>query len=165
MMDDTAFLIAAAALVPLLGVICYFDGRYLRIPNWTVVAVIGVFFATASWGLPTETFLWRIGYGVATLAAGFALYQVASAFVGAGDLKLLAALAPFLSGATVGVFLLSYIVFSIVGLMVVKAMRSGLGERAEGFTALNAQGHFPAGVVISLSMIAVLLYETVLRLS
>lgn len=155
-MSDQALLLAAALLLPVLGAICYFDVRYLRIPNPLVLGALAVFVATGSWGLPLDVFLMRLGYGVAVLAAGFALYQVAAGVVGAGDLKLMAALAPFLSGATVGPFLLGYMVFSVVGLMVLKAIRARAGEGPHGLRALNEDGHFPAGVVIALSMLVAL---------
>lgn len=66
------------------------DVRRRRIPNWTVLAIIGLFVpwalaATLPWSLAA------LGAGVIALAATFGLY--AAGVVGAGDSKLFGAVA------------------------------------------------------------------------
>lgn len=163
MLSDAALLLAVALLVPLMVLIAWYDTRELRIPNWTVLAVFAVFLATGSWGLPVETFLWRIGYAVATLLVGFLVYALAGKRIGAGDLKLLAALAPFLSGATLSEFLLIYVFVSFAGLVVFFIARKIVGRRKIGWKALEQAVYFPAGVLLGVSMTVALLGEAAAR--
>lgn len=164
-MSDPALILAALALAPVLVWICVADARDLRIPNAAVLSVFGIFLATGSWGLPIEVFLWRIGYGVAVLLGGFAIYQWASSVVGAGDLKLLAALAPFLSGDTVGLFCAAYVIYSLLGMLVLKGLRARAGAAAGRYRALDRSALFPAGIVISLSLATVLALTLMSRLA
>lgn len=159
MFSDPALLLAVALMVPLMLAITVIDVKQLRIPNWAVLAVFGAFLATGSWGLPLETFLWRLAYAAIVLAAGFALYSVAAGIVGAGDLKLLAALAPFLSGANLGSFLLIYIAASVIGLVLFLIARMLIGRRKVGWKALEQGLYFPAGVLLGVSMAVSLVGE------
>ncbi|MEM6622444.1 MAG: prepilin peptidase [Pseudomonadota bacterium] len=99
-MDTTALWLAFAALVPLMVYTSWHDLKYLTIPNWISLACVGIYVATASWGLAFETFLWGLGGGVIALVLGFVLYSilhsVGLAAIGAGDLKLISALVPFM---------------------------------------------------------------------
>ena len=159
MMSDTALAVAAAGMVPLMLAIAYLDFRHLRIPNWSVLAVLGLFLATGSWGLPLDLFLWRLLYGVIALVAGFALYSVLSGQIGAGDLKLFAVLVPFLSGANWVDFLILYALLSIAGLLLYFTARKIVAGRTTGYRALDKRGYFPAGILLGLSMSGALLIE------
>lgn len=160
MFSTTALMIAAGGMVPLSLLISYIDVKHLRIPNWTVLAVFGVFLAAAlpllPWGLDWETFLWRLGYGVIAFFAGFGIYSVMGGKIGAGDLKLLAVLVPFLSAVNFVGFAIIYIGISIVGLILYLAARMITKGRKTGFKGLDTRGYFPAGILLGISM-AVLL--------
>ncbi|HXU99532.1 MAG TPA: prepilin peptidase [Caulobacteraceae bacterium] len=66
------------------------DVRQRRIPNWTVLAVVGLF---VPWALahPWTWDAWALGAGLLALLASFGLY--AAGLIGAGDSKLFAACA------------------------------------------------------------------------
>ena len=83
--------------------------------------------------------------------------------MGAGDLKLIAALAPFLSGANLVDFLLIYIAASVIGLGLFLAARAAIGRRKVGWKALEQGLYFPAGVLLGLSMAVSLLAEAAAR--
>ena len=157
--NDIALVVAAAGLLPIMVTIAYFDLRDLRIPNWSVLAVLGVFLATGSWGLPFDVFLWRLLYGVIAFALGFALYSVAAGQVGAGDLKLLAVLVPFIAGASAVPFMLVYALLSIVGLGVYLLAQARLKGRQTGLRALDQRIYFPAGILLGLTMSVLLCAE------
>jgi prepilin peptidase CpaA len=163
MLSEPALALAVVLMLPLMLAITVIDVKHLRIPNWAVLAVFGAFLATGSWGLPVETFLWRLGYAAIVLVIGFGLYSVAQGYVGAGDLKLIAALAPFLSGANLVDFLLIYIAASVSGLGLFLAARAAIGRRKVGWKALEQGLYFPAGVLLGLSMAVSLLAEAAAR--
>ena len=68
------------------------DVRARRIPNWTVLACLGLFLAWAAVH-PLSWDLWALGAGVIAFAVSFGLYS--AGLVGAGDSKLFAAVALF----------------------------------------------------------------------
>ncbi len=159
MMDFWALAIAVAGLVPLMVYVGLKDTKDLIIPNWTVLAVLGIFLATGSWGLPIETFLWRLLYGVLAFAAGLAIYNATQGGIGAGDLKLLAAFAPFLHRDILLAFLIVYLVVSVVGSIAFIVARRLLKGRAKGWKAFDNVLYYPAGVFIGLTITLVMVAE------
>lgn len=168
MFTDQALTIATAGMVPLALIIAYFDLRDMRIPNWGVLAVFALFLVVAlpvlPWGLDWETFLWRLGYGVIVFFLGFALYTVVGGRVGAGDLKLLSVLAPYLSVDTLFGFALIYLLVSFGGLILYLGARMAISGRKTGFEGLDRRGYFPAGVLLGISMALLLGFELSARL-
>ena len=169
MFTVTALIIATGGMAVLAGVIAYLDLRDMRIPNWSVLAVLGLFAAAAlpvlPWGLSWEVFLWRLGYAVGVFVLGFLLYSVAGGRVGAGDLKLLAALAPFLSADNLLGYALLYLLVSVLGLVLYLAARMIANGRETGFKGIDRRGYFPAGVLLGLAMAALLVLELSDRLA
>ena len=55
-MDTHALMAATAAMAVLMTLAAWFDLKWLRIPNWCVLAVVAVFIVTGLWGLPLDTF-------------------------------------------------------------------------------------------------------------
>jgi len=163
MFTDTALIIATGGMVVLALIIAYLDLRDMRIPNWSVLAVLGLFLAAAlpllPWGLPWEVFFWRLGYGVGVFVLGFLLYSVAGGRIGAGDLKLLAALAPFLSANNLLGYALLYLLVSVLGLVLYLAARMLANGRPTGFKGIDRRGYFPAGVLLGIAMAALLVLE------
>ena len=74
MFDTPALWVAFAAMVPLMVLTAWWDLKFLKIPNNLVIAVLGTFVIVGLWGLPLETFAWRLLYGV--IAAGVRLRPV-----------------------------------------------------------------------------------------
>lgn len=152
-MSDAALGIALAGLVPLLAYIMWSDMKAMRIPNIAVLLIFLVFLATGSWGLPLETFLWRIGHTVIAFGVGWGIFQISGGKIGGGDLKLLIALVPFVPGSAVGIVLLMWAVITLVSLGGFFLARRLIGERETGYIALSQKAYFPAGVPIGLTMI------------
>jgi prepilin peptidase CpaA len=82
----------AIGLTGVLAVAAVSDVRDRRIPNWTVLACLGLF---VGWAVvhPLSWDLWALAAGLIAFAASFALYS--AGLVGAGDSKLFAAVALF----------------------------------------------------------------------
>ncbi|MEM0944609.1 MAG: prepilin peptidase [Pseudomonadota bacterium] len=156
MLATPALIAATAVLVPLMLLACYIDFKEMRIPNWLVLAVVALFLVTGAWGLPLDVYLWRIGYGVIALVIVYLFFEVVERFfpdnVGAGDLKLIAALVPFVAPFDAADVLILYALLSIVGLFLHQFARALLRGRETGFKSLDQKLYFPVGLVIGLTM-------------
>ncbi len=148
-----ALLVVFLTLTPLMLVITYIDFKFLRIPNWSVLAVFAVFLVVGPWGLPIDVFLWRLLYAVVVLVLVYGLYSVAAPIVGAGDLKLISALVPFVADARLGGFLLIYALVAIISLFAFWVARRALRGRETEWEALNQGKFIPVGVLLGLSMV------------
>jgi prepilin peptidase CpaA len=76
------------------------DLKLMIIPNRISIGLVVVFVVWAALFLTPEDALWRAGAGVATLILGLGL--VIAARMGGGDMKLLAAVAPFIAPERAG---------------------------------------------------------------
>ena len=148
MMDTQALMAATAAMGVLMALAAWFDLKALRIPNWCVLGVVGVFVVTGLWGLPWELFLWRFLYGVIVLFVGFGLYSISGGHIGGGDIKLIAALTPFIAGKDLLFVLLVFALLSFAGLMIHRLARALLRGRKTGWAAMDQKRFFPAGLLL-----------------
>ena len=153
MMETMPMLVALAAMLPLMLYVMWSDLKSLRIPNWVVLAVLSVFVATGIWGLPFETFLWRLAHGLIFLAVGFAVFAVGRGKVGGGDMKLVAALVPFVAGAHALLILVIYTVVTFAGLFVHRLIRAYLRGRQTGWLAFDQKIYFPVGVILGVTIL------------
>lgn len=147
-METQALAVATAAMAVLMILVTWFDLKQLRIPNWSVLAVLGVFVVTGLWGLPLESFAWRLLAGVIVLVVGFGLYSVGGGNVGGGDIKMMAALTPFVAARDVGFVLILFAGLSLLGIMLHKMVRARLRGRQTGWKALDQQRFFPVGLLL-----------------
>ena len=154
---------AILALLPLMALTAWFDLKHLRIPNALALAVLAVFLVAGLWGLPLETFLWRLGAAALVLAAGFALF--AAGLIGGGDAKMAAALAPFVAAEDVATLLVLYAVVTLVLLVVLRlamqlARRSETGWRAvDQYARPPRERVFPMGLIFAITIAVYLLAE------
>lgn len=152
-MDTTPLIVALTAMTPLMLYVIWSDLKSLRIPNWVVLAVVAVFLVTGLWGLPLETFLWRLVHGLVVLVIGFLIFAVAGGKVGGGDMKLVAALVPFIAGAHAILVLGIYAVVTFAGLFVHRLIRAYLRGRQTGWLALDQKIYFPVGLILGLTIL------------
>jgi prepilin peptidase CpaA len=148
MMETQALIAATAAMAVLMGLMAWYDLKSLRIPNWTVLAVIAVFLVTGFWGLPWDIVLWRLSHGVIVLVVGYGLYSLSGGNVGAGDVKMIAALTPFIAGPSLGFVLITYAVASFTGLILHRFARALIRDRKTGWMAFDQRRFFPAGLLL-----------------
>ncbi|MFQ5566065.1 MAG: prepilin peptidase [Paracoccaceae bacterium] len=147
-MELQALIAATVVMAVLMGLAAWFDLKELRIPNWCVLAVVGLFIVTGLWGLPLDVFAWRFLHGVIVLFIGFGLYSISGGRVGGGDIKLIAALTPFIAGKDVGLVLVVFALLSFAGLMIHRFVRGLLRDRKTGWAALDQKRFFPAGLLL-----------------
>ncbi len=163
MIAPPALWLAIAAMLPLMGLAAWYDLKHLRIPNGLALAVLAVFLVTGLWGLPLETYLWRLGAGVAVLAAGFALF--AAGLIGGGDAKMAAALAPFVAAEDVAALLLVYAVVTLALLVVLRLAMQLSRHRQTGWRAVDQYARparervFPMGLIFAITIAVYLLAQ------
>ncbi|MBK0400776.1 prepilin peptidase [Limibaculum sp. M0105] len=152
-METPALTLAFAVMLPLMAYVILSDLRTMKIPNWAVLAAFGVFLVTGLWGLPFDVYLWRIFHAVIALLAGFVLFSVAGGSIGAGDLKLIAAITPFVPGSAVTGVLLIF-ALSAIGLIVFHQIaRRVVRVRETGWKSLDQTVYLPAGVALGLTIV------------
>ena len=165
MMATSALAVATAAMAVLMAITAWYDLKALRIPNWCVLAALGIFLATGSWGLPLDVFGWRLLHGVIVLVLGFGLYTISSGHVGGGDIKMIAALTPFVPGSAVGFVLILFALLSFVGLLLHRFARGMIGDRKTGWAALDQRRFFPVGLLLGGTIMIYLVVELAGRFS
>jgi prepilin peptidase CpaA len=165
MMETQALIVTTAAMAVLMGLAGWYDLKWLRIPNWCVLAVVGLFIVTGLWGLPLDLFAWRFLQGVIVLFVGFGLYSISGGRVGGGDIKLIAALTPFIAGPDVAFVLLIFAGLSVIGLMLHRLVRGFLRGRKTGWAALDQKRFFPAGLLLGGTIMIYLVVQLAGRFS
>jgi prepilin peptidase CpaA len=148
MMEMQALIAATAVMAVLMGLTGWFDLKALRIPNWCVLAVVALFIVTGLWGLPLDVFAWRFLHGVIVLFVGFGLYSISGGHVGGGDIKMIAALTPFIAGKDLLFVLMVFALLSFAGVMLHRFVRAMLRDRKTGWAALDQKRFFPAGLLL-----------------
>lgn len=83
------------ALLPVCLIVAFNDLKYMKIPNWTVLTMIGLYIVVGLLVLPMDVFLWRFVGLLVALVAGFFLSTIS--MMGAGDAKFMAAAALFIA--------------------------------------------------------------------
>lgn len=158
-METTALAVATAAMAVIMAITAWHDLKALRIPNWCVLVVLGIFLVTGPWGLPLDVFAWRLLHAVIVLMLGFGLYTISSGHVGGGDIKMIAALTPFVPGSAVGFVLLVFALLSLVGLIIHRLLRAMLRDRKTGWAALDQRRFFPVGLLLGGTIMIYLVVE------
>ncbi|MEM1299844.1 MAG: prepilin peptidase [Pseudomonadota bacterium] len=169
MLQPPALWVAFAAMLPLMAYTAWSDIRYLKIPNWVPVAAVVVFLVTGLWGLPLDRVLWGLAAGAVTLIVFFLLWALADSFspgnLGAGDVKLIAALVPFVDLADAAQTLVLFTVLVIL-LAVVFLMVWAMTRRRTGYASLDQSGKkvrkltSPFGVALALTAVLYLGLKT-----
>jgi prepilin peptidase CpaA len=154
---------AIAAMLPLMLLTAWYDLKHLRIPNWLALLVLATFAVAGPWGLPLETFLWRVAAGAAVLGVGFALF--AAGLIGGGDAKMAAALAPFVAGEDVPALLLLYAVVTLGLLLLLRLAMQLARHGATGWRAVDQYSRpardrvFPMGLILAVTITIYLLAQ------
>ena len=155
------------ALVFLIAVtpICIFaaqsDLRFMIIPNWVSLALVAVFCVLGLIFLPINVIGWQLLGGFIVLAVGFVLN--AFGFVGGGDVKFLAGLAPFVTHREIPPFLLILSACMLVTLALhrIAARIPAVRRATPNWKSWSAGRHFPLGISIALAGIIYLAMRVV----
>lgn len=93
-------------IVPVCLFVAWSDMKFMRIPNKTVLLLVGVFALVGLFALPLVDYAWRWVHLLVVLGVGFVAASLG--LVGAGDAKFAAAMAPFIAFGDVALVLVMF---------------------------------------------------------
>ncbi len=147
-LPDLMSILGLLAIAPLLIYAAYSDLRFLRIPNWVSLVMIAIFaFVVPS--LSGAEFLSRVLLAAGIFGVGFVLF--AANVLGAGDVKLLSALALFVPSGQSALFFLVLSGAMLLGLATITLLRARPPARLANWQSVATAGVFPMGISITLS--------------
>lgn len=146
---------ALAVAGPLAALAMAWDLRRMRIPNRLNAALLLGFLPVGFASLPPEDALWRLAAALVVLVLGLAVFVAGK--MGGGDVKMLAAAAPWVAPSRAGEALMLLSLALIAGLALVLAIRR-LTPRDTPWRGLRrAARRYPMGLSIGAALIAHLL--------
>jgi prepilin peptidase CpaA len=154
-MSDAYHLAAFAVATPLMLLTIYFDLKQMRIPNKLTLTVVAAFLLVGGVFLEPTELAFRVLAGLLVLTIGFILYNFGR--IGGGDIKMLAAIAPFVpvTDAPVVMMLLSALLLIGLGGILI-ARRLVPATVAANWKALDRKSSYPMGLSIAAAMIVYL---------
>ncbi|MEM7241037.1 MAG: prepilin peptidase [Pseudomonadota bacterium] len=93
-MTGTAATVYFFLTLPILFYIVFTDLRYMRIFNWTNIALFVLFFIPAFFFFDIQTIAWQLGIAAIVLVIGYLLNLIG--LIGGGDAKFLPAATPYI---------------------------------------------------------------------
>jgi prepilin peptidase CpaA len=144
-------LLPLLAAAPVLLAVAYSDLRYLRIPNALSLALVLIFLGACLIAPPPDLAL-RIGLAAATLSIGALAFL--AGLVGAGDVKILAAMLLLVPGAgllAVPLVFAGALALTLAGVLAWRRLPAMAGTHWAG---LIRGPQFPMGVAIGLTGLA-----------
>lgn len=129
------------------------DLKFMIIPNWLCLGLVGAFIVVGLVLLPLDVLGWQLLAGVIVLAATFLLNSFG--IMGGGDAKMLAALAPYIAGPRVSDFLLIFAVCLLGSLALhrIAGAIPAIRRATPDWVSWNAGRNFPMGTGISAALV------------
>ena len=143
-------IVLGLASLPICVWVAYTDLSRMRIRNEAVLALLAVFALGGFLVLDDAgAYLWRYAHLAIVLGIGFLMATVR--FLGAGDAKLAAAMAPFVAPQDVGTVLFLFVALLMVTFALHRTARAVAPVRAlaPGWTSWEARRHFPLGITLA----------------
>lgn len=146
---------------PVAMFIAWSDLSSMRIPNKSVMVLLGVFVIVGFITLPFTDYLWRFAHFAAILAIGFVMNMLR--LVGGGDAKYAAAMAPFMALGDVRSIVVLFAAMLLAAFATHRIfMRIPPVRRlTSGWKSWDAGGDFPMGLALSGALIGYFLMALV----
>lgn len=141
--------------------VAWSDMKFMKIPNWAVLALFAVFVVTGPLALPFGEYLWRYLHLVVVLAITFAANMLR--LMGAGDSKFLAAMAPFVDRGDVNVIVPVFAAVLLAAFATHRIFRA-IPAMRRGFPDWQSWTHakFPMGLALAGTLILYLVLGALL---
>ncbi len=132
--------------------VAWSDMKWMKIHNYAVLALVGVYLVIGLLALPFQTWAWGWASLAVVLAVGFVLSTVG--LLGAGDAKFAAAMAPFVALGDLSLFLMLLSVVVVVSFVAHRLVRrvalvQGLAPQWESWH----RREFPLGLALGPSLL------------
>lgn len=132
-------------MLPLCFIVAWSDMRAMRIPNWSVLVLVGVYVVIGPFTLAFDQYLWGFASLVIVLLIGFLMNMVG--MIGAGDAKFAAAAAPFICLGDLRFFVLLFAANVLAAFLTHRgSLRLGLSKLAPGWDSWERTWEFPMGL-------------------
>lgn len=154
MLQDVPLYVAAAGLTPLVAVAIVTDLRSLTIPNEIVLGLAGLFLVVGFWGLPWDVTLMRVAHGLVALLLGFVIWSLKGENFGGGDVKMVAALVPYVPGFHLLIVVQLFVVVTVL-FVVIHQLFYWLWARwrPTGWRAMDQAFFVPMALPLGLTLI------------
>jgi len=140
--------------------VAFSDMKWMKIHNYAVLALVGVYLVIGLIALPFQTWAWGWLSLLVVLVVGFALSSVG--LLGGGDAKFAAAMAPFIALGDLSLFLMLLAGVTIVSFIAHRALRAlpVAQALAPGWESWHRR-EFPMGLALGPSLLFYLGLATV----
>ncbi|ABV92863.1 peptidase A24A prepilin type IV [Dinoroseobacter shibae DFL 12 = DSM 16493] len=140
-------------ILPICLFVAWSDMKFMRIPNRSVLLLLGMFAIVGLLALPLLDYAWRWVHVIAVLAVGFVMSS--AGLVGAGDAKFAAAMAPFvaLQDALLVVVLFSAILLGAFATHRLARMLPAVRRLTPDWESWTRKRDFPMGLALSGTLI------------
>lgn len=147
-------------VIPICIWVAYSDMSRMKIPNYAVLAMAGVFIVLGPFVFELGDYFWRILGGVIVLAIGFLMNQLR--LIGAGDAKFAAAMAPFFAAQHFGAIMILFSVCLLASFVVHRIARAipAIRNLTPNWASWTHK-KFPMGLALSMTMVAYLILFTI----
>ncbi len=137
------------------------DMARMKIPNRAVMALVGVFALIGLIALPLDVYGWRWTHMVVILLIGFGANAIG--FVGAGDAKFAAAMAPFILREDLGSFFMLFAAVLFAGFMTHRLARRipAIRARTPDWESWTRDKDFPMGLCLGAALVFYLIVGAV----
>jgi prepilin peptidase CpaA len=154
-MSELGHLVTFAVATPLMLLTIYFDLKQMRIPNKLTLTVVAAFLLVGVMFLEPTELVFRILAGLVVLTIGFILYNFGR--IGGGDIKMLAAVAPFVPTEDAAAVMMMLSALLIVGLGCILITRRLVPATvAANWKAMDRKSRYPMGLSIAVTLIVYL---------
>ncbi|MEP2783953.1 MAG: prepilin peptidase [Pseudoruegeria sp.] len=133
--------------IPIAVWVAFNDMKFMKIPNLAVLCLMAIFLVVGLIALPLDVYLQRCLQFVVILIIGFIANMLG--FLGAGDAKFAAAMAPFVALADVGTFLILFAISLLAAFATHRLARKSIVVRnmAKDWESWN-ESDFPMGLTL-----------------
>lgn len=111
----------------------FWDSKFGKIPNWLALGLVAVYAAKAVLVGPFD--IWQVVFAACVFVVGFGLFAMGA--IGAGAVKLLAAVALFMPRDALGSLGLFLLIAVILSLLLFSLLRGAWGNDDSGWAVLR----------------------------
>ena len=144
--------------LPICLIVAFYDLKYMKIPNWTVLTLIALFVVVGFLVLPLEIYIWRYVGLLVVLVVGFLLSTIK--MVGAGDAKFAAAAALYIAPADAGFVIILLALMGPIALLFHRILGRLYMKRAfPDWESFQRTREFPWGLPLTATLVLYLALE------
>lgn len=149
-------------VVPICLFVAWSDMKFMRIPNKTVLVLVGVFAIVGLIALPLGDYAWRWVHLLVVLGIGFVVASLG--LVGAGDAKFAAAMAPFIALGDLRLVLVLFAAILLGAFVTHRTARAipAMRRATPDWESWSRKKDFPMGLALGTTLVFYLVLPVIL---